>query len=206
MVMPSNHSSFVFRQWCADYPGRLGWLQSPLCWKTPEVLIPFALDNDAYTLWRKGIPFNPQAWVDFLDKVAMTGLEPLWVAIPDVVTNRKATLENWKPYSRIAEPYGWPLAFVVQDGMTPKDVPPNASVVFVGGSTEWKWRNLALWTTNFPRVHVGRVRTTGLHVCERLGAESCDGSGWFSESVSGKPARILKAWLDNPKPQSEFAL
>ncbi len=75
--------------------------------------------------------------------------------------------------------YGWPLAFAVQDGMTVEDVPGDADVIFVGGSTEWKWRTVAMWCAAFQRVHVGRVNTyRRLWECHDAGAESIDGTGW----------------------------
>ena len=53
-------------------------------------------------------------------------------------------------------------------------------VVFVGGTTAWKWKTLRTWTENFPRVHVGRVNTDRmLWMAHECGAESCDGTGWF---------------------------
>ena len=76
--------------------------------------------------------------------------------------------------------YGWPAAFAVQDGMTSGDVPAEADVVFVGGSTAWKRRTMHEWCDHFPRVHVGRVNTgRWLWECDEAGAESCDGTGWF---------------------------
>ena len=104
----------------------------------------------------------------------------LWIAVPDVVANREETIKSWwRHYEKVAT-FCPRLAFVVQDGMVAADVPENATVIFVGGTTEWKWKSLRTWTENFPRVHVGRVNTDRLlwqaHDC---GAESCDGTGWF---------------------------
>jgi hypothetical protein len=66
--------------------------------------------------------------------------------------------------------------------MTPDDVPDDADIVFVGGTTEWKWKNILMWTKNFKRVHVGRVNSYGLlWKAHEAGAESCDGTGWFRE-------------------------
>src|SRR5208283_317973 len=76
--------------------------------------------------------------------------------------------------------YGFTPAFAVQDGMTPRDVPLGAGVVFVGGSTKWKRQTLEVWCGGFPRVHVARINTERwLWRCYALGAESCDGTGWF---------------------------
>ena len=63
--------------------------------------------------------------------------------------------------------------------MTKEDVPTDADVIFVGGSTDWKWKNLYEWTKNFKRVHVGRVNSERLlWIAHEAGAESCDGTGW----------------------------
>lgn len=44
-------------------------------------------------------------------------------------------------------------------------------IIFVGGTTDWKWATVKTWCTLFPR-----------------GAESCDGSGWFR----GREGQILE--------------
>jgi hypothetical protein len=70
-------------------------------------------------------------------------------------------------------------------------VPSGADVIFVGGTTEWKWRNLRQWTDNFPRVHVGRVNSEKLlWAAHEAGAESCDGTGW----MRGGEERLADLW------------
>jgi hypothetical protein len=109
---------------------------------------------------------------------------PVVGAVADVVGNRVRTLalwRRWAPYLR--RRYDWPLAFVVQDGMTKADLPRDADVVFVGGSTAWKQQTAAYWCTHHPRVHIGRVNgERDLWRYHRAGAESCDGTGWFRGS------------------------
>lgn len=130
-----------------------------------------------------------------LDKIKLTGLSPRWVLVPDVVTDRDATLRNWEKYAPLAARYEWPLAIAVQDGMTPADLPDNA-VVFVGGSTDWKWNSLKMWTETGRRIHVGRVNEEHrLEQCEALGVESVDGTGWMRGTEDGRQARGLKRWL-----------
>lgn len=179
------------------YTEQIGHLFSPSYWRPPRPGVPYVLDNDAFGAWRKGTAWNESAWLAMLDKAART-FAPLWALVPDVVANREATLANWARYRDVVAQRGWPCAFAVQDGMTLRDVPRDADVVFVGGTTEWKWSTVAMWCREFPRVHVGRVRTTKLRLCEWLGAESVDGTGWFRESQDGAPIRFLKAWLAEP--------
>lgn len=206
MVMCSNHSSAEYFRLASENTGRLGWLLSPACFKRPRTEVPFALDNDAYSNWKKGKEFDLPAWIRFLDKIRAVGVAPMWCAVPDVVANRDATLTRWKSCSKVAEIYGWPLAFVVQDGMTPRDIPKTAAVIFVGGTTSWKWRTIPMWVSVFPRVHVGRCGTSRwkLERLEQLGVESCDGSGFFRATTNGREARQLKAWLTPQTKQIEF--
>lgn len=198
MVMPANHSSAQVHFWAGAYPGNIGWLVGPSAMSKTKLRkwMPFALDNDAFTAWTSGNPWDEAAWRKMLVDVKLSGLSPLWVLVPDVVTDREATLANWERYAPVAASYGWPLAFAVQDGMTPADLPPDC-VIFVGGSTDWKWQSLPTWTATGRAVHVGRVNELAkLHVCERLGVRSVDGTGWMQGSEHGRQAKALGYWLE----------
>ena len=180
LVMPTNNSGIQIGYLCGKYPGRLGWLISPGGWRKPPTWMPYALDNGAFSAWLNKREWDEQAFIDLLDRTR-GHIRPLWVAVPDVVANAEATKARWQEWSqRIREITNVPLAFVVQDGMTVADLPEDADVLFVGGSTEWKWRNLKMWTTAHPRVHVGRVNSERLlWMAHEAGAESCDGTGWM---------------------------
>lgn len=180
LVMPTNNSGIQIGYLCGKYPGRLGWLISPGGWRKPPSWMPYALDNGAFSAWLNKREWDEQAFIDLLDRTR-GHIRPLWVAVPDVVADAKATKARWQEWSqRIREITNVPLAFVVQDGMTGADLPEDADVLFVGGSTEWKWRNLKMWTAAHPRVHVGRVNSERLlWMAHDAGAESCDGTGWM---------------------------
>lgn len=180
LVMPSNNSGIQIGYLCGKYPNRLGWLISPNGWRKPPSWMPYALDNGAFGAWLNKREWDEQAFLDLLDRARYVRL-PMWVAVPDVVADAEATKARWAEWSkRIREVIKVPLAFVVQDGMTVADVPDDADVLFVGGSTEWKWRNLKMWTDAHPRVHVGRVNSERLlWMAHEAGAESCDGTGWM---------------------------
>jgi hypothetical protein len=181
MVMPSCNSGMAVGRLVGMYPKRLGWLLSPIAWKQPLSWMPYALDNGAFSAWLHKKEWDEGAFVMMLERARRSHF-PLWVVVPDVVADREATLDKWDkwvPQIRSVLPHT-DLAFAVQDGMTKDDVPSNADVVFVGGTTEWKWKNLRTWTDNFKRVHVARVNSERLlWMADDAGAVSCDGTGWM---------------------------
>jgi hypothetical protein len=182
VVMPSNNSGLLIGYMAHKYPGRLGWLIGPGGWRRPPSWMPVALDNGAYGAWKKGVPWCPDDWMELLAEAHRYCL-PKWAIVPDVVTNREATIESWHRWQPVlAEEYpNLPLAMAVQDGMTPSDVPPEANWIFVGGDDPWKMRSVPMWVEAFPgRVHVGRVNTKKrLWECDRAGVSSVDGTGWL---------------------------
>jgi hypothetical protein len=186
IVMPSNNTGFMAGYLAGKYPGKLGMLMSPDGWRIPLDVVPYALDNGAYSAWTNNLPWDEAAFYKMLE-VAKTHREPLWVACPDKVADRETTIKLWPQHSTRIRDFGYRPAFVVQDGMTPSDIPVDADFVFVGGSTKWKWRNLPLFAKCGVGVHVGRVNTyEALWICHELGAASCDGTGW----MRGGPSRL----------------
>ena len=143
MMLIMGNSNRIWHYWAGRYPGSVGVLIGPSYEKKVPLdpWMPFVLDNDAYICFKKQTEWDVSKWREMLGRVKMTGLAPLWAAVPDVVANKKATIENWKKYSHEIKAIGWPTAFVVQDGMHPEDV-PDADVIFVGGSDAWKFPNL----------------------------------------------------------------
>ncbi len=183
MVMPSNTTGIRVGYLCAKYedaPCRLGHLFSPGGQTGPHPFMPYALDNGAFGCFNRKVPFDDRAYLQLLAWAYKSKQAPLWALVPDVVGDREKTLAMWNFWSGIVLFYGWPLAFAAQDGMTPADVPDGASVVFRGGSTEWKWSTVHIWAAAFPgRLHVGRVNgLPRLRQCAALGVTSCDGTGY----------------------------
>ena len=180
MVMPSNNTSALVRQLGRLFPGRVGQLIGPGGWREPCEYLPYALDNGAFGAFTKKVEWEPRPFLDLLERAKVARQRPVWVAVPDAVANARATKERWLEWAPRVRAYGFPCAFVVQDGMTREDVPLDADVVFVGGSVGWKWSTLASWCAWFTRVHVGRVNSLRRLIdCEERGVESVDGTGWF---------------------------
>ena len=158
-----------------------GWrlLLSP--GKPRDARFRYALDNGAYGAWQKGKPFDVVA---FERHVERHGDSAEFVVAPDIVAGGEASLAmtiEWLP--RLAG-IGKRRLIAVQDGMMPHHVEPYLSDrvgLFIGGTTEWKLRTLALWGSLARRtgayLHVGRVNTARrMRLCHMVGADSIDGT------------------------------
>lgn len=136
----------------------------------------WAADNGCYSR------FEPERYLRFLEK-RLEHLEAcLWATVPDAVGDCWLTQRRWLEWSGRIRDLGYPLAYVLQDGITLDRIPKNAVAWFVGGTTEWKLnigpdfvragKERNIW------VHIGRVNTGGRYLdFARLGADSFDGSG-----------------------------
>lgn len=185
--MISNQTGMEVGLLVGRHPGRIGHLYSPGGERGPWPEVPYALDNGAWPAFKNGAPWDEMEWRRLLRWAAMSGQAPLWALVPDVVTDREATLEAWPRLSPVIASYGWRAGFAVQDGMTFDDVPDDRCVLFLGGSTDWKLNAITPWCARFPgRVHVARVNTWDrLLLCWRAGAVSVDGTGWFRKGRGG---------------------
>jgi len=126
----------------------------------------------------------------------------LFVTAPDVVGDHAATAElfrEWEP--RIRE-YGYPVALVAQDGLTPDTTPwPDIDAVFIGGTTRWKLGADAAHILQEARLrgkwlHMGRVNTKRrLIYAAALGCDSVDGSGWsrFPRAMLDRHGSLLRS-------------
>lgn len=171
--MPSNNSSGIVHYLSGKYSGKIGYLFSPKGWFTPNYYMPYALDNGCFTNW------DEEAFFDMLYKTKGFH-KPLWVCCPDAVADAELTLKRWHQYSKRILDLNFRIAFVIQDGMEPQDVPDEAYAVFVGGSTDWKLKNAERFNRVAPWFHIGRVNTIKrLYWAERIKADSVDGTGFF---------------------------
>lgn len=204
IVMPANNSSMHLGWLAGRYPGRIGWLLSPAGWRKPHRWITYALDNDRFAATVNARPWDEAAYMEMLAKAQTVTLPPLWVLVPDVPFNRDGTLAEWGKWAPILKAYGWRLAFAVQDGMTHADVPSDASVIFVGGTTDWKLETILYWCAHNDDVHVGRVNGYRmLWHCHDAGVKTCDGTGFFrgnQDQLAGLE-RYLEESTNRVRPQ-----
>lgn len=202
IVMPSNNSRHQVHYWQGKYGG-LAHLYSIGGKRGPYEHLPYALDNGRYPCFSNGKKWREDEYFDLLEFAKSSTLKPMWALVPDSVGNPRGTLKEWDKWFPIVREYGFRCAFAVQDGHKVEDVPSEADVVFVGGTTGWKRSNIKNFCSNFDRVHVGRVNTLfWLNYCKECGAESCDGTGWFR----GGPERwapLEKFLIENQKGKNE---
>jgi len=206
MKMLCGQSNALWHYAAGKWPNKVGLLFGPSYYKKTPVRpwMPYVLDNDAFTLRDN---WDEAAWLAMLQWAKMQGHKTDWILVPDAVGNKDKTLARWEKYAPIAAECKRPLAFAVQDGMTPNDVPNNANVVFVGGSTEFKWRTVETWAAHFPRVHVGRVNNIDrVWQCDDLGIESVDGTGWFKDPTRKDKLPALECWLAGVRNNKQIKL
>lgn len=193
LVMPSNRNGLA-EELDVTFPGRLNCLYSPDGWRNPRE-IPYALDNGKFSVWSVGREWDASKFIDMVERACVLENKPKWIAVPDKVADGEATLRLWGKWVKRLDVYGCPLACVVQDGMTPNQVKTlerMPDVIFVGGTTRWKWNHLKSWTSNFPRVHCGRVNTYHLLWCaHRAGCESSDGTSWYRHTQKRQLIKYL---------------
>ena len=165
----------------------------------------FVLDNGAYVAWKNGTKWDEKKWLRLAKRISKKE-RVQWAVVPDVVTDREATLRSYQRWAGFMKyQLGFRLAMAVQDGMTPTDIPTDdgdsigPDTIFVGGSTEWKWRVLHIWVKAFPHVHVGKVNSLKqLTAAHDAGAESIDGSG-FSFAPQRKALRQFHNLIKTPR-------
>lgn len=180
MVLVANNSGREARHLAATYPGRIGHLYTPAGVRGPFREFRYVGEGGQFGAMKNWCPWDARPYLKMCTRLSAAVIRPLWIAVPDVPFDGENTVRSWYHWIERFRAFGLPLAFVVQDGMVAAEVPSEAAVVFVGGSTEWKQESAAYWCRHFPRVHVGRVNgERDLWRYYRAGAESCDGTGWF---------------------------
>lgn len=124
---------------------------------------PWFLDNGAFLAWKRGTSFDHDAFRAAVTAACAHHTAPDWIVVPDVVADADATIALAREYVPALRPLRFPLAIVVQDGMTPETFPlwSEADVIFVGGSLAWKLAHAHEWCRAARErgkpCHIGRV-------------------------------------------------
>lgn len=163
MLLTQTDTDF-YREKVRQHPDLFGYLVTPRKYGVASFIskeiAPWAVDNDCFNN-----QFNAKRFIEFLKKLQDFNKNCLFVTAPDVVADRKGTLKRFPRWHDSIRRLGFPVAIVLQDGMTNLDIPwESIDAVFVGGSTEWKLSQdviglllrageLGIWR------HVGRVNS-----------------------------------------------
>lgn len=160
---------------------QLGHLLTPDNGNTESIWstgLPVACDNGCYKR------LNKARFIRMCKRVV--GRNVLWVAVPDVVADARATLLRFRMWRPVLRYYKLPIAFVAQDGQEALPVPWDAiRCLFIGGSTAWKLGPHAAELIREAAargkwVHVGRLNSMRRLSCfDPLPVSSFDG-GQFS--------------------------
>ena len=163
IVMPANNSHAHTLEMV--FPGQLGLIMCPSGVRDPKNLT-WGLDSELYAAWSASKfssckskiykHWDKSAFLKMIEWAKKQVGKPRWITVPDVPGNAYETLKQWDKWYPIMEKTGFQLAMVVQDGMKPSDVPEGV-VCFMGGSTDWKWKNVERFCKECWRTHVGRV-------------------------------------------------
>lgn len=155
----------------------VGQLLTPLTrYSLREPARPWAIDNGGFKR------LNISGLKSLLKREEYHRENCLFVAAPDIVGSAQRTLELFDLFASMLD--GWRIALVCQDGQESLPIPwHRIAAVFIGGSTNWKCsayvEQIIKTAKLFDKwVHVGRVNDPArfMHF-ERLGADSCDGTG-----------------------------
>lgn len=143
----------------------------------------WAADNDCF----QGL--DPEAYLAMLDALAGIPGRCLFVTVPDVVADARATANLFEVWWRALARRDLPAALVAQDGL--EDLQrwlamtwPRIDALFIGGSTDWKLGPSAEVLVGEARargkwVHMGRVNSARrIRYAASIGCDSVDGTKW----------------------------
>lgn len=138
-----------------------------------------------------------------IDRQRGSGL--LFVTVPDVVADARATLRQWVRWQAAPRRRGLPVAFVAQDGCEHGLIPPwwQMDALFIGGSTPWKLGPAAERVVHAAKragkwVHMGRVNSARRAAyAAAIGCDSFDGTGAALFTRTHLPSYL--AWAQAPR-------
>lgn len=146
--------------------------------------VPCALDNGAFSAFRKGYPFQEDIFLSTLKSAYKNNIKLDFIVCPDIVAGGWRSLEFSKSWANklIGAPN---LALVLQDGMTVHSLGDISqfSYLFVGGTVEWKWKTAESWVefakANNKKIHIGQCgKIEYLLKCHALDIDSCDSTSF----------------------------
>jgi len=159
---------------------RLGFMNTPNVGNRLDPAWVWAADNGCYGSSYVG----DEKWLAWLGSFSHEQqANCLFATAPDVVGDAAATLARSLPWLPLIRAFGFPAAFVAQDGLTVEGAPwEEFDALFVGGTTAWKLgpevKALIVEAKRRGKhVHVGRVNSQGRYLAfAALGCDTADGT------------------------------
>lgn len=182
--------------------GHLGQMVTP---NTGNRIVPgavWALDNGCFS-----DQWSAKKWTATLDRHRNTP-GCLFAVAPDVVGDAKATHDMWCRWWPATMRRGYRTAYVAQDGI--ERLPVGPTVLFIGGTTEWKLSRHARRITHLARslgwwVHMGRVNSLRrLRYAAEIGCQSADGT-YLAYGPEQNLPRLL-AWVTDVRAHRQLQL
>ena len=161
----------------------MGMMISAPKWRIPEKSLPWALDNGAFTYWRKGEQWDETPFRRSVERIG--DHPPDFIIVPDLVGEGLRSLGFSCSYLHALD-YPALLYLPVQDGLKVDHlcgrVLDMIGGLFVGGTMEWKEATGEMWVRfahdhGLP-CHIGRVGLKRLEWAFRIEADSIDSANF----------------------------
>lgn len=185
---------------------KLGFMLTPDMGNVAPKDVVLAADNGCFT---NPANYSDERFFRFLES-KMPKNRTLFAVAPDVFGSHEATVERSLPILAKIRELGFRSAFVAQDGWVESSTPwDELDALFVGGSTEFKFRNgreaVAIAKRHRKWVHMGRVNSLDrLRAAVGIGCDSADGTFLkFGPDVNWPR---LRGWLDAITAQPEMSV
>ncbi len=123
----------------------------------------------------------------------------IFVAGFDIVGDALSSLEAYEEFGNYFTSFGWPWAYVAQNGAEDLPIPADCCAVFIGGDTNWKESAQAVSVIKRAQamgkhIHIGRVNWGRRYKMFRVltGSEdfTCDGTRQRFDGAG----KTIKAW------------
>lgn len=196
-----------------EYHGKFwrhaGLLASPMSGNNARVAaaleMPWALDNYCF------VRYDPVGIVRMLRRFrGVPGCK--FAVVPDVVCDHDATLLLFRSWLGTYQRLGYPIAFVLQNGVSIEVVPwGSIDTVFIGGNTEFKFsqvvRDIVAEAKRRDKwVHMGRVNSiVRIQYAKSIGCDSFDGTG-FSIAPRKRITQLLSSYTNDDRQMNLWEL
>ena len=174
---------------------RLGFIITPNSNYVVPDDVSVAADNGCFSAANI---YSDERYQKFLRRMPIE--RTLFATAPDALEDHQATVQRSMPALQWLRAKGFKAAFVAQDGWTEETTPwDEFDVLFVGGSTEFKYRGgrdaVMAAKRRGKKVHMGRCNSLEkLRAAIAIGCDTADGT--FLKYAPNHNWGRMKRWFD----------